>query len=164
MTEFLGKPAYQLADDLFPAEHSAEDLVMEHQRMKLLSSNEEQKVFDMVLPKKPKKRWWWPFGRKEKNDYPLFGFMDEVNTSQYLRPAGYMSLDQTHREGRYHMGAWIFVTDVTGDKVLLLERGPQLVTCPNSCKSVDSWFNWFFCVGYNSSAPSLTMPYCLCSV
>jgi 8-oxo-dGTP pyrophosphatase MutT (NUDIX family) len=41
-------------------------------------------------------------------------------------------IDEVHVKGLVHFGAWIFVTDVTNQKVLLLKRGPQLVTCPNS--------------------------------
>lgn len=40
-------------------------------------------------------------------------------------------IDDAHRQGLLHSGAWIAVLDSDG-KSLVLTRGPHLVTCPNS--------------------------------
>ena len=58
-------------------------------------------------------------------------FLDEVNPGAVLRPIGYATIDQTHRQNHYHTGVWIHLLDSTGRNMLLLKRGPQLVTCPN---------------------------------
>jgi len=55
----------------------------------------------------------------------------------------YVPIDTAHRNGNIHMGTWIFVIDTNINKkknatvhknfhILLLKRGPQLVTCPNT--------------------------------
>jgi isopentenyldiphosphate isomerase len=41
------------------------------------------------------------------------------------------SIDDAHRQGLIHCGTWIWISDSEG-KVLVLKRGPHLVTCPNS--------------------------------
>jgi hypothetical protein len=41
------------------------------------------------------------------------------------------SIDEAHRQGLIHSGAWMWIEDVDG-KVLVLKRSPHLVTCPNS--------------------------------
>jgi len=46
-----------------------------------------------------------------------------------LQSEGFTTLDLAHREGKIHTGSWIFVVD-SSDKLLLLRRGPELVTCP----------------------------------
>jgi len=46
-----------------------------------------------------------------------------------LVPEGYVSIDAAHRNGRIHTGAWIYIVD-NANKLLLLRRGPKLVTCP----------------------------------
>jgi 8-oxo-dGTP pyrophosphatase MutT (NUDIX family) len=40
-------------------------------------------------------------------------------------------IDQVHRQGLYHTGTWQHVVDKQ-HRILLLQRGPQLVTCPNA--------------------------------
>jgi len=52
-----------------------------------------------------------------------------------LRSGGFTSLDSAHRKGLIHTGSWIFVID-SSDKLLLLRRGPDLVTCPLSWSMV----------------------------
>lgn len=42
-----------------------------------------------------------------------------------------VGIDEAHRSGHVHFGVWIFIVD-SSQKVLLLKRGPELVTCPNS--------------------------------
>lgn len=75
----------------------------------------DQKVYDLV---------------SDEND---FQFLDEIDPDTSLQSKGYyLTIDQAHRQGKFHMGAWIHLTDSSGDKVLLLKRGPNLVTCPNS--------------------------------
>mmetsp|Transcript_14544 Transcript_14544/g.19899 ORF Transcript_14544/g.19899 Transcript_14544/m.19899 type:complete len:275 (-) Transcript_14544:141-965(-) len=44
---------------------------------------------------------------------------------------GHEEIDAVHSRGLIHLGAWMFITDADG-LVLLLQRGPQLVTCPNT--------------------------------
>ena len=55
-------------------------------------------------------------------------FLSPVNPKG-LVPKGYVSIDAAHRNGRIHTGAWIYIVD-DADKLLLLRRGPKLVTCP----------------------------------
>lgn len=52
-----------------------------------------------------------------------------------LQSEGFTTLDLAHREGKIHTGSWIFVVD-NSDKLLLLRRGPELVTCPLSWSMV----------------------------
>ena len=59
-------------------------------------------------------------------------FLEPVDVKHQVKTVGYLPIDQVHRQEKIHSGAWVVVTDQTGDKVLLLKRGPQLVTCPNT--------------------------------
>ena len=55
-----------------------------------------------------------------------------INVTEYLVPRSNLYLiDEVHLEGLIHFGAWIWISDSDG-KVLVLKRGPHLVTCPNS--------------------------------
>lgn len=55
-----------------------------------------------------------------------------VNVTKDLVPRSNLYLiDKVHLEGLVHFGAWIWISDSEG-KVLVLKRGPHLVTCPNS--------------------------------
>jgi len=55
-----------------------------------------------------------------------------VSTNSSSSGTREIPIDEVHVKGLVHFGAWIFVTDATNQRVLLLKRGPQLVTCPNS--------------------------------
>lgn len=48
-----------------------------------------------------------------------------------LIEVGRKDIDAVHSEALIHIGAWIFVTDADG-LFLLIQRGPELVTCPNA--------------------------------
>lgn len=56
--------------------------------------------------------------------------MDPLKPS-LLIPRGFVGIDVAHRQGRIHTGSIMYVVD-THDHVLLLRRGPDLVTCPNT--------------------------------
>ena len=80
----------------------------------------DQKVYDAVAT-------------QPGEDPPVFEFLDPVDMTKHMRARHtYQTIDQAHRQGLYHTGVWIHVTDSTGQKLLLLKRGPHLVTCPNS--------------------------------
>lgn len=61
--------------------------------------------------------------------------LDPVNT-KFVHPHGFESIDETHKKGLLHVGSWIAILDTslnTDDpRILLLKRGPHLVTCPNT--------------------------------
>ena len=46
-----------------------------------------------------------------------------------LQSMGFTTLDKAHREGLVHAGNFVYVVD-KDDKLLLMRRGPDLVTCP----------------------------------
>ena len=52
-------------------------------------------------------------------------------TGNLVARSNLYSIDEAHRQGLIHSGAWIWIEDIDG-KVLVLKRGPGLVTCPNS--------------------------------
>ena len=52
-------------------------------------------------------------------------------TGNLIARSALYSIDNAHRHGLIHSGAWIWIDDIDG-KVLVLKRGPGLVTCPNS--------------------------------
>lgn len=63
--------------------------------------------------------------------------MDAINPATELVSRDFQSLDTAHRLGLIHMGNWIYIVDSTltpstrsNPRILLLKRGPQLVTCP----------------------------------
>ena len=81
---------------------------------------------------------------------PKFTFLDfldmsitnDTTTATRTKPynivprPNYRTLNDAHLEGLVHTGVWIHVTATTTNadsnvQVLLLKRGPQLVTCPN---------------------------------
>jgi hypothetical protein len=59
-------------------------------------------------------------------------FLDQVNLKDDMEPAGYLSLDQTHSQGRFHTNVMLYVTDASGRNILMLKRSPTLFTCPNA--------------------------------
>lgn len=60
-------------------------------------------------------------------------FLDQVDISTRLtKQSNWVTIDQAHLQGSYHVGVWLLVTDLSGQYVLILKRGSQLVTCPNS--------------------------------
>lgn len=71
---------------------------------------------------------------------PVFEFLDSVDMTGYMQPQQhYRNIDETHLQGLYHTGVWIHVTTSSSSlnnsriiQLLLLKRGPHLVTCPNS--------------------------------
>uniref|UniRef100_A0A7S4IX81 Nudix hydrolase domain-containing protein n=1 Tax=Odontella aurita TaxID=265563 RepID=A0A7S4IX81_9STRA len=56
--------------------------------------------------------------------------MDPLDPSVLL-PRGFVGIDTAHRQGRIHVGSIMYVIDTRG-LVLLLRRGPDLVTCPGT--------------------------------
>jgi isopentenyldiphosphate isomerase len=44
--------------------------------------------------------------------------------------AALLPIDQVHLQGLVHTGAWLYVLDNT-NRILVMKRGPQLVTCPS---------------------------------
>jgi len=67
--------------------------------------------------------------------YPYPSHLDPVDT-KFVHPHGFESIDETHKKGLLHVGSWIAILDTslnTDDpRILLLKRGPHLVTCPNT--------------------------------
>ena len=89
--------------------------------------------------------------REQKNDIQYFELKHTRNNniptlpshltimdpSVILEPRGFTSIDTAHRQGKFHMGAFIFILNSSlkakdDPKVLMLKRGKDLVTCPNS--------------------------------
>eukprot|EP01083_Nonionella_stella_P296065 1005889_1 len=61
--------------------------------------------------------------------------LDQINPLTDLKSIGFQGLDSAHRDGMIHLGAWIHVIDSSlshDPRLLLLKRGEDLVTCPNS--------------------------------
>ena len=56
--------------------------------------------------------------------------MDPINPS-ILIPRGFVGIDIAHRTGSFHFGNIMFVTD-SSERILLLKRSSELVTCPNT--------------------------------
>jgi isopentenyldiphosphate isomerase len=48
-----------------------------------------------------------------------------------IQRADLVLIDETHRNGLIHAGAWLTIVDSMG-RTLVLQRGPKLVTCPNA--------------------------------
>jgi hypothetical protein len=86
-------------------------------------------------------------------------FLDKVDVDRHLMiPSSststkqeqeqFQTLDETHLNGRVHTGVWVHVIDSTyvhsnTHRLLLLKRGPQLVTCPSSWGLVGEHTNYF---------------------
>ena len=78
---------------------------------------------------------------KRENDIQIFDFSPDGDIAEQpphltpidpitsLRPVGFTSLDTAHRHGRIHAGSFVYVVD-KDNKILLMRRGPDLVTCP----------------------------------
>jgi 8-oxo-dGTP pyrophosphatase MutT (NUDIX family) len=56
--------------------------------------------------------------------------LTQVDPAVLIPRAGAVPIDEAHRRGLIHAGAWLHVTN--GTHVLLLRRGADLVTCPGS--------------------------------
>ena len=59
----------------------------------------------------------------------------ELQDSALLSTQQAVQIDRTHRLGLLHRGLWLAVTRVAAEgqkQVLMLKRGPQLVTCPGA--------------------------------
>ena len=57
--------------------------------------------------------------------------MTPVNVSSLIIREKLYPIDHVHRNALPHFGAWIMVVD-SQQRILCLQRGPHLVTCPNS--------------------------------
>eukprot|EP00593_Proboscia_inermis_P009555 CAMPEP_0171313268 /NCGR_PEP_ID=MMETSP0816-20121228/40039_1 /TAXON_ID=420281 /ORGANISM="Proboscia inermis, Strain CCAP1064/1" /LENGTH=237 /DNA_ID=CAMNT_0011800381 /DNA_START=26 /DNA_END=739 /DNA_ORIENTATION=+ len=58
--------------------------------------------------------------------------LSAIDTSTLIsRNPDIVHIDAAHRQGLIHHGAWILLID-SNQKLLMLKRGPQLITCPNS--------------------------------
>ncbi len=70
------------------------------------------------------------------DEKPRYDHLDLIDPSKSLKAGGYKSIDSTHREGLIHIGSWIAITDTSlnsdNPQILLLKRGEELVTCPNT--------------------------------
>ena len=78
---------------------------------------------------------------KRENDIQTFDFAPDGDITEQpphltaidpiisLKSRGFTTLDQAHREGLIHAGNFVYVVD-KDDKLLLMRRGPDLVTCP----------------------------------
>ena len=78
---------------------------------------------------------------KRENDIQIFDFAPDGDITKQpphltpidpvisLQSKGFTTLDQAHREGLIHAGNFVYVVD-KDDKLLLMRRGPDLVTCP----------------------------------
>jgi isopentenyldiphosphate isomerase len=93
-------------------------MVMFRQNKQTINTDEELQVYELVPGSDPP------------------AFLQQVNLAAnhpLLRPLKqFQSIDLTHRRADYHVGAVMLVMDVTGEYLLLVKRGPQLVTCPNT--------------------------------
>ena len=72
--------------------------------------------------------------RKEKereNAMPKFLVLIDANSLLRPHEPPFVTLDEAHRKGYIHSGTWIIVMD-SQQQILLLKRGPELVTCQNS--------------------------------
>ncbi len=72
----------------------------------------------------------------KNGDITMPSHMDLVDLSMIFDHGGFNSIDAVHREGKIHVGAWIFLVDsslhVQDPKILVLKRGEQLITCPGT--------------------------------
>ena len=78
---------------------------------------------------------------KRENDIQIFDFAPDGDITEQpphltpidpaisLQSRGFTTLDKAHREGLVHAGNFVYVVD-KDDKLLLMRRGPDLVTCP----------------------------------
>ena len=78
---------------------------------------------------------------KRENDVQIFDFAPDGDITEQpphltpidpaisLQSRGFTTLDKAHREGLIHGGNFVYVVD-KDDKLLLMRRGPDLVTCP----------------------------------
>jgi len=84
-----------------------------------------------------------------RSNSSLPAHLDEIDPSVELVSRGFRYLDNAHRLGRIHMGSWIYIVDstlatassVSNPRILLLKRGPQLVTCPGMWSMVGEHTN-----------------------
>jgi len=84
-----------------------------------------------------------------RSNASLPAHLDQIDPSVELVPRGFRYLDNTHRLGLIHMGNWIHIVDstlatassVSNPRILVLKRGPQLVTCPGTWSLVGEHAN-----------------------
>ena len=85
---------------------------------------------------------WMSTSVPEREEFlVVYDFADGITEPAHLAPINVTNdlvprsnlylIDEVHLEGLIHFGAWIWISDSEG-KVLVLKRGPHLVTCPNS--------------------------------
>jgi ADP-ribose pyrophosphatase YjhB (NUDIX family) len=65
---------------------------------------------------------------------PILHHLQPIDPKNLIHKS-FEDIDTAHRNGMLHVGTWIFVVDqklVNQPRILLLKRGPKLVTCPSS--------------------------------
>ncbi|GFH49763.1 hypothetical protein CTEN210_06239 [Chaetoceros tenuissimus] len=70
----------------------------------------------------------------ESQSPPILHHLQPIDPKNLIHKS-FENIDTAHRNGLLHAGTWIYVVDQTlanQPRILLLKRGPKLVTCPSS--------------------------------
>ena len=87
--------------------------------------------------------------KNNHNDVQVFEWKDDnfepkhldlIDTDLRMESRSFADLDLAHRQHLIHKGAWIAVS--WRGKILVVKRGPRLITCPNSWGIVGEHTSW----------------------
>ncbi len=75
-----------------------------------------------------------------RNKRKVFNHLDYINPSKDVKPRGFLSIDQAHRQGKIHQGNVLYMVDTSlhanetkqDPKILIVKRSANMVTCPSA--------------------------------